>query len=303
MRVQMSLVSLLLAGSFLQTTARAEEPTVFGNAHMGIAYSNTAYSGDSISIPTLNFGGKAAIEALDNPFGFQADLDANYTSLQWITPNIPAEGSITNIIMVGHGTYAVNDSLKLGLFGGYENMTFGLNRITDPTFDFLSNTGLSKASAGLNVARSGMEALYSWDGQNSMQVRAGVVVPATITASVTTTANVTSAATAAIDDTYGVQLGLGIRNDVTQNISMRADANLVAFGNLGFMNTVVTGQYLFDGMPLAASASVGYQGVYTDSDSAGGFSARTGLSWSFGGVTKTVRGKLFHSSSVLGNFN
>jgi hypothetical protein len=299
MRIKSSLIALLLTSSAVQ----AEDAAIFGNVHIGVSYSSTSIGNDNLGLPMLNIGGKASFEPADQPIGFQIDLDANYMSLGWLSPSLPAEGSLTNIIAVGHGTYEVNNMFKVGAYGGYEKITIGLTKVTDPTYDFLGETGLAKASVGINVMSGGTEALYTWDGRNSLQARVGIVVPSSIELSATDTAGITDSASAPIQGALGVQLGFGIRNDVTDNFSMRADANLTAFGNLGFMNTVLTGQYLFEGVPIAASASVGYQSMHSDSDSAGGYMARTGLSYSFGGPTETTRGKLFRSSTVMGSFN
>jgi hypothetical protein len=287
-----------------------DDTSVFGNLHLSTDYSDTSSQGYSESVPSVNVGGKISYEPAASQVGVQLDFEGSVYDHAWIKPTLPIEGTSFNGLAVAHLTYAVNDDLKLGAFGGYENATHDITKITDPTYSYLGVTNLLSATNEMNIASFGVEALYIVNDQATVQGRVGVVRPQDAEISVTD-ATTLAKTTLKFDLTKdsGYEFGLGGRYNLTPQLSLRADANFISIlpddgGYSNRLNTMATGQYVFSSLPIAAYVQGAFQ--YETSDSGSSYDTytfRSGVAWSFGGVTPSVRGKLFRSAGYGGIFN
>jgi hypothetical protein len=283
---------------------------VFGNIHASNAYVNSNTNGGSTDFSQGNLGGKVSFEPISSQFGAQVDLDVNAEDLSTLSPAIPAEGTAGEVAGALHGTFAINDDVKIGVFAGFENQSEFLKNITDNTYVFGGATNLSEASSSINFAHFGSEALYVLTSDAWVQGRFGLVKPLSADLSVTdATTGTTSTASIDLTADNGYELGLGGRYGFTPNFSMRDDLSFISLlpesgGYSNVLSNIVTGQYSFDFMPISAYGQLGYQKGFSDSGpSTDLFKARLGLMWSFGGITDTTRGKLFRTSGFDGNFN
>jgi hypothetical protein len=307
----MALSGFSWSADFGPRVQNGDDTQFFGNIHISaIENQVTPGGGSSVTFPAINIGGTFSIEPIESNIGLQFDFGGDGYSETWIRPTIPAEGTNTDAMAVIHGTYIVNDDIKVGVFGGTEGINQNLTKITSPTFTFLGQTNLASASNKLKIASFGAEALYSLSPETWIQARAGLVRPMSATTSFTdATTALTTTTSFDLSQDRGYEFGLGYRTGFGSNFSVRADANFISIlpsagGYANRFNTLLTGQYIFDSMPLAAMAQVGYQKeTYNSGNNYDDISVSTGLSWSFGGVTDSVRGKLFRSAGYGGDFN
>jgi hypothetical protein len=285
------------------------EASVYGNLHLG-TYDDTVSSGGSYTSQVyLNGGAKIAIEPVASPFGLQFDAEGNGSSSAWQLGTPINDGSQTDMLAVAHATFAANDTLKFGIFGGYEDVNIDLTNIKDPFYSFQGVNNLSRASSDFTYGSIGAEALYSMSPDNWVQMRAGFIKPLTGDVSATDrTTGLTQTASGDFSDIKGYEVGVGARFGVFQNFSMRADANFISIqipsgGSTNDINTLVTGQYTFDGSPFSAYAQIGYERAFTDTFATDVIRSRTGITWSFGGPSASTRNKLFRSAGIGGAFN
>jgi hypothetical protein len=294
--------------AFAQDAAPADEATIYGNLHLGAYDDIFANTNPLVHQTGIVGGGKLAIEPIAVPFGFQLDGEGKVFSSVWMQ-NVNAEGTETDMLAVAHATYAVNDVLKLGLFGGYEDINQNFTNVIDPLFSVRGATNLSRANTDLTLGSIGAEALYAFSDSTWVQARAGYIKPMASSASATN--RTTGITQSIVDDNSGYngyQVGLGARFGVFDNFSMRADANFISLlppaGNYAdTLSTLVTGQYAFDGTPFSAYAQLGYQRHWDATSGADTINSRGGITWSFGAPTHTTRNKLFRSAGFGGVFN
>jgi hypothetical protein len=209
-----------------------------------------------------------------------------------------------------HGTFDINDDLKLGVFGSYERRNIDQTNISDPTYQFDGQANLSAASSDTVTGSLGVEALYQMAPRSWVQGRVGLVKRLSDGSNwVDATTGASTSAHYNVAQDYGYQLGLGARVGVTQNLSLSGDVSfysiLPAAG--GYENSfaaVLTGQYDFVDTAVAAYTQFEYQKYFSSAaPSSEGYTVRTGLKWSIGSITNTVRDKLFTSSGGYGHFN
>jgi hypothetical protein len=286
-----------------------DDTSVYGNLHLGTFDDTTASGGSYISQVYLNTGAKVAIEPVASPFGLQFDAEGNGSSSVWQFGTPLNDGTQTDVLAVGHGTYAVNDTLKLGIFGGYEDVNTNITNVKDPLYFFQGVNNLSRASSDFTYGSVGAEGLFSISPDSWVQMRAGFIKPLTSAVSATDrTTGLTQTASGDFSQYNGYEVGLGARFGVFENFSMRADANFITIqiptgGYADDLNTLVTGQYTFDGSPFSAYAQIGYERAFTDTFASDIIRSRTGITWSFGGPSDSTRNKLFRSAGFGGVFN
>jgi hypothetical protein len=301
--------AFLLCGQSLTANSESIGAKVFGNVQTGVSYSSGSIDGTKISSPYGKIAGHVALDFDDSPIGFQFDLDGNATSLKFIRPSLPIEGHASDISAIGHITLTTNDYLKLGVYGGYENANVTLTKITDPTLNVLNYLNVSKASGSLDFISIGGEALYAYSPSSWVQMRAGYIHPKSWSLSLTdATTNLEQSVGQNIENANGMQIGFGVREGLSNNWSVRGDTNFTTlFPDNGYylslLDVQLTGQYSFDAVPLAATAAVGYDQTFTNGNSSGSWTAKTGLSLSFGAPSLTAKGRLFHGASALGSSN
>ncbi len=283
-----------------------------GNIHVGSKALIDTSSDETGFIPELRVGTKLAYEPAYSDFGLQLDLEYGGVPLSLIAPDIGAGGGIHNLIGTAHATWLYNDAIKLGVYGGFENLSVKIDGLSaDSALGILTlDPAAVEASVTANAYQAGLEAMLSIDSTSWVQVRAGVIDPVTIKASASDGTSTVSGSTSDVgQDVIGWQLGVGYRAGIADNWSVRADANYTKYlisgaGDLAIWNLLATTQYAFADIPLAFSGSVGYMKADDGSTSSDWWVARTGLSWSFGDNSSDgLRGRLFKSVNYQGDTN
>jgi len=311
----LSVVSAVLAISLAPNIAaagdfnNAPQETFFGNIHTSVAGVVQSNSGGSVFWPSVNLGAKGDYEFANSPFGFQFDIDGNGHAYSWDSPAQVYGGVRADIVNALHGTYAINDDVKLGVFVSTTTENHFLSNITDPTFNYKGHTNLSSAYYVRTEGVLGAEALLMLNPNSWVQGHLGLTNK--IAASTMWTDATTGAVTNAnyiVNQDYGFQVGGSARFGLTPNFSMRGDANLnvmlpFAGGYDDNLTTLVTGQYAIDDTSLALYGQLGYTKFFSDAGTSDDYIARTGVVMSFGGTTPTVRGKLFRTVGTQGSIN
>lgn len=304
----LSFALLPATGAWADDAQPTNDTVVYGNLHLGVyddLYSNTTPLMHQMG---LIGGGKVAIEPSDFPIGLQFDGEGKYSdsNIQSGTTN---KGSQYDALLVAHGTFEVNDQLKLGVFAGYENADVNLTSISSPTYSFYGVSNLSKAASNETYISVGGEALYAFTDDSWAQFRLGFVKPASATLSVTDrTTNITTSAIADVSQFKGYEVGVGARFGLFEHFSLRTDANFISIQNgtgatSSDLNTSVTGQYVFADSPFSIYSQLGYDKFSTPTTSDDTFYTRGGVTWSFGGPSNTTKNKLFRSAGFHGVSN
>lgn len=286
-----------------------DDATFYGNLHLGVY--DDIFVNTNPTLHQLGFvgGGKIAIEPSDFPIGLQFDGEGKYTNSSFQTGTTANQGSQYDALLVAHGTFEVNDQLKLGVFAGYEDVNVNLTSISSPLFMFHGANNLSKASSDFTYMSVGGEALYAFTNNNWVQFRAGFVKPISGSANVTDrTTNVTSSATLNTSQYKGYEVGIGARFGLFEQFSLRTDANFISVidgtgATTNDLNTMVTGQYIFANSPISIYSQVGYDKSFDATVSNDTIYTRGGVTWSFGGPSETTKNKLFRSAGIGGVFN
>jgi hypothetical protein len=305
-----SFLGLIMSGSVqagdLDT---GNDSNFFGNIRFALGYQSSSAGGSALSDPYSHVVGKFAIQPVDSRLGIQVDFGGQGEVLNLIRPSLPIDGTYITSNSVAHVSYDVNDDVKLGVFGGFEHHNETLTKVTDPTYSYYGLSNLSKASHNYNAAQLGIEALYAIDPQSWVQGRIGYVQPLSASNSWTdTTGTATLSNSIDLTKDHGFEIGLGARFGITPHVSLRGDTNFysLALSGGGYedqLSSLVTAQYIFGSMPLSAYVEGGYNHYFTDAVSVDTAKVAVGMSWSFGGTTDTVRGKLFRSAGIDGTFN
>jgi hypothetical protein len=289
-------------------TMSGDEAAIFGNLHLSAyddVFVNTNPSTQQIGIIG---GGKVAVPT-QSALGMQFDAEGKYANSGMQFGTTANEGSQYDALLVAHGTFEVNDQLKLGMFGGYENINVNLTNIGSPLFSFRGVNNISKASSEENFMSIGGEALYAFTDENWAQVRVGFVKPTSSKASVTDrTTNITTNAVFDVSQYTGYQIGAGARFGIFDGFSMRADTNLISIidgtgASITDVNSMLTGQYIFDASPFSVYSQIGYDKTFNATASSDTLYTRGGVTWSFGGPSHSTKNKLFRSAGFGGVFN
>jgi hypothetical protein len=296
-----------ITGAVAQDSQPQDEAMIYGNLHLGM-YDDTFIN----STPTvyqfgLFGGGKIAIEPIGSQFGVQIDAESQGTTSGLQGSSKINTGSQYDTLGVVHGTFAANDQLKFGIFGGYEdiNKDITVSTTTDPLVALL---GPYRTESNITYASVGVEALYALTPDNWIQGRAGFIKPMSGKATITlTNFGLSSTSSTDFGGYGGFEIGAGARFGVMKNLSVRADANYISIeDSSGFtdeINTLLTGQYVFGNSPFSMFAQTGYEKAFGKTSANDKIKSRFGVSWSFGGPTQSTRNKLFRSAGVGGVFN
>ena len=285
-----------------------DDATIYGNLHLGVYDDIFVNTNPTLHQLGLSGGGKVAIEPSEFPIGLQLDAEDKYSN-STIQSGTPNQFSQHDALVVAHGTFEVNDQLKLGVFAGYEEINLNLTSISSPTYNFYGLTNLSKAASDHTYMSVGGEALYAFTDDNWAQFRVGFIKPTSATLDVTDrTTNFNASLTADVSQFKGYEVGVGARFGLFDHFSLRTDANFIAIQNATGatttdFNTLVTGQYVFADSPFSVYSQVGYDKFSTPTTSDDTFYTRGGVTWSFGGPSNTTKNKLFRSAGFGGVFN
>jgi hypothetical protein len=283
-----------------------------GNIHVGSKALIDTSSDETGFIPELRIGTKLAYEPVYSDFGLQLDLEYGGVPLSLISPDIGAGGSIHNFVGTVHATWLYNDAIKMGVYGGYENLSVNIDGLdADSALGLLTiDPDAVEVAITSHAYQAGLEAMMSIDSTSWVQVRAGVIDPVSLKASATDgTSSASGSAKDSGQDVIGWQVGVGYRAGIADNWSVRADANYTNYlisgtNDLAIWNLLATTQYAFSDIPLAVSGSVGYIKADDGDNSSNWWVARTGLSWSFGDNSGDgLRGRLFKSVNYQGDTN
>ena len=285
-----------------------DDATFYGNLHLGVYDDLYANTNPLLHQMGLIGGGKVAIEPSEFPIGLQIDAEGKYSnsSIQSGTGN---QFSQYDALLVAHGTFEVNDQLKLGVFAGYEDVNINVTSISSPTYNFYGLSNLSRAASSETYMSVGGEALYAFTDDNWAQVRAGFVKPTSVTLDLTDrTSNISASLVADVSQFKGYEVGVGARFGLFDHFSLRADANFISIQNATGatstdLNTLVTGQYVFANSPFSVYSQVGYDKFSDPTSSQDTVYTRGGVTWSFGGPSNTTKNKLFRSAGYRGVSN
>lgn len=285
-----------------------DDATFYGNLHLGVYDDVFVNTSPLMHQMGLIGGGKVAIEPPDFPVGLQIDAEGKYSN-STIQPGTANQFSQYDTLFVAHGTFELDDQLKLGVFAGYEDVNLNYTNIPSPTYNFHGLTNLSKASSEQTYMSIGGEALYAFTDNNWAQIRAGFVKPVSATLDVTDrTTSIDASLSADVSQFKGYEIGVGARFGVFDQFSLRADANFISIQNAvgateNDLNTLVTGQYVFANSPISIYSQVGFNKQYDDTTSEDTLYTRGGVTWSFGGPSQTTKNKLFRSAGFGGIIN
>ena len=297
------------------TSARAgdiqpnDDATIYGNLHLGVYDDMLVNTNPMLHQLGLSGGGKVAIEPSQFPIGLQLDAEDKYSNSSLQSGTTANQGSQYDALLVAHGTFEVNDQLKLGVFAGYEDVNLDLTSISSPLFNFHGATNLSRAASDYTYMSIGGEALYAFTDDNWAQFRLGFVKPTSGSVNATDrTTSVTSSATLDVSQYKGFEVGIGARFGLFDHFSLRTDANFISVidgtgAATNDLNALVTGQYAFADSPFAIYSQVGYEKFFDASASQDTLYTRGGVTWSFGGPSQTTKNKLFRSAGFGGVFN
>jgi hypothetical protein len=286
-------LTVLLTTSALATDLdeASEAGGYYGNLHASLDIEG-ATTTPAVFIPYLNFGGKVAYDSGPGTFGSQFDADLNYTDLSWISPTITSESvAIAMVDTAAHLTYTVNENNKVGFFGGVSTLTLST----------ASATGTNSGSLTAGLIGVGIEDIAALSDETSIQVRAAILDPAYISGTFDDGTGPQSATVFLNTGVLGYSVMGGLSHHITNNISARADLSYASFSggilssNIAVYNGALTGQYTFDTMPMSLGVTAGYGGVGLGSVSANDFSLGAKATYSFGGPSSGVTGKLFRS--------
>ena len=286
-----------------------DDATIYGNLHLGVYDDVFVNSNPLIHQLGLSGGGKVAIEPSDFPIGLQFDAEDKYSNSSLQSGTTANQGSQYDALLVAHGTFEVNDQLKLGVFAGYEDVNLDLTSISSPLFNFHGATNLSRAASDFTYMSIGGEALYAFTDDNWAQFRAGFVKPTSGSVNATDrTTNVTSSATLDTSQYTGYEVGIGARIGLFDHFSLRTDANFISVisgtgAATNDLNALVTGQYVFADSPFSIYSQIGYDKSFDATVSNDTLYTRGGVTWSFGGPSNTTKNKLFRSAGFGGVFN
>lgn len=190
-----------------------------------------------------------------------------------------------------HGSFDVNNNLKLGVFATYQPSDKLLAAI-DTGGEGDARSGLSSITNENAKGSLGVEALYHFRPRTWLEGRVGLRNRPLGTLSFSNSPTVVSKAGAA---GLGLQLGLGGHLGVSDNLSLNGDVSFLAneTGNGGYDNSfaaVLTGQYDFVDTALAAYTQLEYQKYFSSfAPATDGYAIRTGLKWSLGNPSSTLR--------------
>jgi hypothetical protein len=284
--------------------------TFFGNLHTSIAEAYFVESGASgYSWPEIDVGGKVAYQAPESRVGFQIDGNGTGHSYSWDSPGVPFGGARIETLMGLHGTYDVDDKIKLGFFANFETRNINQSKITDPAYAFDGRSNLSGTSNFSSNGSLGIEALYLFRPDAWVQGRVGLAKKFTDKTSWTdATTSVSSTQDFNVGQDYGYQLGFGAHVGLTDRLSLDGGVSFVSIlpQSGGYDNAfaaALIGEYDFVDTGIAAYTQLQYQKYFSSVTTVDGYTIRTGLKWSLGDLTNTVRGKLFDSAGLFGHFN
>jgi hypothetical protein len=285
-----------------------DDATFYGNLHLGV-YDDVFVKTNPL-LHQLGFigGGKVAIEPSDFPIGLQIDAEGKYSNSS-IQTGTAGQFSQYDALLVAHGTFEVDDHWKFGVFAGYEDVNLNLTSISSPLVNFYGATNLSRATSDFTYLSVGGEALYAFTDDNWAQFRVAYIKPTSASLSATDrTTNVTSSLSPDVSQMNGYEVGVGARFGLFDHFSLRTDANFISIQNAtgataSEFNALVTGQYVFANSPFSIYSQVGYEKPFDPTVSEGTFYTRGGVTWSFGGPSRTTKNKLFRSAGIGGVIN
>jgi len=309
--VALLLSSMLNVGAVAAADFETPPPaTFFGNLHTSIADAYFIESGASgTSWPEIDVGGKAAYQAPESRVGFQIDANGTGHSCSWDSPSVPFGGERIETLIALHGTYDVDDQIKLGFSANLETRNINQSNIMDPAYTFDGRNNLSSASNYSCKGSLGLEALYMMRPNAWVQGRVGLARKFSDRTNWTdATTSISSSQDFNVGQDYGYQLEFGAHMGLTENLSLDGEVSFVSFlpqggGYDNAFAAALTGEYDFVDTGLAAYTQLEYQKYFSSVTTVEGYTIRTGLKWSLGELTSTVRGKLFDSVGLFGHFN
>jgi hypothetical protein len=297
---QLGFKSALLVGLSVFTTPYAlagdesAEPGAggyFGNLHASLDVDATNTT-PTVFVPYLGVGGKIAYDSGVGDIGYQLDIDLKYTDLSWVSPSyIATPTGFMTVDTAAHLTYIMSGNNKAGAFAGLSTITLSTGSVTGP----------NSASVTAGLVGAGVEDILAISDDTSMQVRAAILTPGFISGTYDSGSGPQTVSAALNTGIIGYSVMGGLSHHFSPNISGRADASYVNFGggimtnNLTLYNGSITGQYTFDQTPMSLGLTAGYGGGSYAGSSINDFSLAAKASYSFGGPSSGVIGKLFQS--------
>jgi hypothetical protein len=297
---QLSFKSALVFGLFVFSTPYAlaadqsAEPAsggYFGNFHASLDI-DAINSTPAVFVPYLSVGGKIAYDGSPGEIGYQFDADVNYTDLSWISPTITSSSiGVATVDTAAHLTYIISDNNKVGAFAGLSSITLSTG----------TASGTNTASLTAGLVGAGLEDIVAVSDDTSMQVRAAILTPGFVSGTYDNGSGPQTASAVLNTGIIGFSVMGGLSHHFNQNISTRADVSYVNFGggimtnNLALYNGSITGQYTFDQTPMSLGLTAGYGGGSYAGSSMNDFSLAAKATYSFGGLSSGVTGKLFRS--------
>jgi hypothetical protein len=263
----------------------------YGNLHAALDV-GAINSTPEIYVPYIALGGKVAYDTGPGSFGYQLDTDANYTDLSWISPTITSTSvGLATGEAAAHLTYITGDNNKIGIFVGTSTITL--------------SSGLTSGSNSISITAGlvgiGLEDIVAVSDDTSIQVRAAVMEPGFGSLTFDTGSGSQTFSGSLNTGIVGYSIMGGVSHRFDQNLSGRADISYASFsGNvlpssLSFYHGSLTGQYTFDESPISLGMTAGYGGGNFGGATISDFSLGAKATYSFGGPSSGVTGKLFHS--------
>lgn len=263
----------------------------YGNLHASFDV-EAINSTPAVYIPYLALGGKVAYDKGPGTFGYQLDLDAKYTNLSWISPSIPGTSvGLTTGDAAAHLTYITSEDNKIGIFGGASTITL--------------SSGVTSGSNSLSITAGlvgvGLEDIVAVSDDTSIQVRAAVMEPGFVSLTFDTGSGPQTFNGSLNTGIIGYSVMGGVSQRFDQNFSGRADISYASFGggvlpgNLSLYHGSLTGQYSFDESPISLGMTAGYGGANFGGATMNDYSLEAKATYSFGGPSSGVTGKLFRS--------
>ena len=263
----------------------------YGNLHASIDV-EAVNSTPTVFVPYLGAGGKIAYDGGPGSMGYQLDADVNYSDLSWVSPSITTTSvGLTTVDSAAHLTYITSNDNKVGAFAGVSTLSLSTG----------INSGTNSASVTAGLVGAGLEDIVAVTDDTTIQVRVALFTPAFVSATYDTGSGPQTVNATLNTGIIGYSIMGGLSHRFTSNLSARADASYADFGggimtdSLMLYNGSLTGQYTFDETPVSLGLSAGYGGASYAGTSMDAFTFAAKASYSFGGVTDGVTGKLFRS--------
>lgn len=263
----------------------------YGNLHAALDV-GAINSTPEAYVPYIALGGKIAYDNGPGSFGYQLDTDANYTDLSWISPSITTTSvGLATGDAAAHLTYITSDNNKIGIFGGASTIAL--------------SSGLTSGSNSLSITAglvgAGLEDIIAVSDDTSIQVRAAIMEPGFVSLTFDTGSGPQTYSGSLNTGIVGYSLMGGVSHHFDQNFSGRAEISYASFGgsvlpsSFSFYHGSFTGQYTFDESPISLGMTAGYGGGNFGGATMSDFSLGAKATYSFGGPSSGVTGKLFHS--------